>query len=284
MDFLEVRLEASQNHLEALRALYSGSLGMNIEVPAEDNFLALEVGDAKLCFAAAPPSYEPFYHFALLLPGDRFHAAHEWLSRHRELLHDPDTGATVFDFDNWNALACYLLDPAGNIVEFIAHKGIAEAGTQGDFSASEIVGFSELGLVTKDKAAAASLLERHAALPLFDGEVDEPGRLAFIGERGRCLILSPRGRGWLPTGRPAEIHPLEVILAATCDAVVDVPGSGQRVNTISSSTRRSRDASGTQTGSANSSARCSPDHPTGQTPQRHGASEAGHLCGGTTTP
>lgn len=28
---------------------------------------------------------------------------------------------TLFDFNNWDALACYCLDPAGNILELIAH-------------------------------------------------------------------------------------------------------------------------------------------------------------------
>jgi hypothetical protein len=47
----------------------------------------------------------------------------------------------------------------------------------------------------------------------WDGELDEPGRLAFVGERARTLILCPEGRGWLPTGRPAKPDPVEVVLS-----------------------------------------------------------------------
>jgi hypothetical protein len=50
-------------------------------------------------------------------------------------------------------------------------------------------------------------------LGLWDGTVDEPGRLAFVAEKARTLILSPVGRGWLPTGRPAEPYPVEVVLS-----------------------------------------------------------------------
>jgi hypothetical protein len=46
-------------------------------------------------------------------------------------------------------------------------------------------------------------------LRLWDGTIDEPDRLAFVGEPGRTLILAPSGRGWMPTGRPAEPHPVE---------------------------------------------------------------------------
>jgi hypothetical protein len=188
------------------------------------------VGRTTLRFETAPPRVEPFYHFALLVPGDRFDAAHRWLGARVELLEDSDTGGNIFDFVNWEARASYVLDPAGNILEFIAHRGIGETGVGGGFSSTEIVGFSELGLVTHDKAAVASVLEREANLHVFDGEIDDPRRLVFIGERARTLILSPPGRGWLPTGRPAEIHPVEVVLAGTCDAIVEILGE-QRVRT-----------------------------------------------------
>jgi len=48
----------------------------------------------------------------------------------------------------------------------------------------------------------------------FRGTVDEPNRLAFVGERGRTFILAPPGRGWIPTDRPAEPHPVEALIEA----------------------------------------------------------------------
>jgi len=46
-------------------------------------------------------------------------------------------------------------------------------------------------------------------LQLWDGTIAEPGLLAFVGEKGRTFILAPAGRGWLPTSRAAEPHPVE---------------------------------------------------------------------------
>ena len=68
---------------------------------------------------------------------------------------------------------------------------------------------AELGLVGEPLLLAAGLAEY--GLELWDGSL-EPGRLAFVGEKGRTLILVPPGRGWLPTGRPAEPHPVDVLL------------------------------------------------------------------------
>ena len=68
---------------------------------------------------------DPFHHFALLVPGDRFDAARAWLGERVEPL-ARDDGETVFPFDFWDARAAYFHDPAGNIVELIAHAGVAE--------------------------------------------------------------------------------------------------------------------------------------------------------------
>src|SRR5262249_40448324 len=64
----------------------------------------------------------PFYHFAWRVPRNRFDAAREWLATRAELLPDRETGETTFEFDFWNAQACYALDPGDNIVELIAHR------------------------------------------------------------------------------------------------------------------------------------------------------------------
>jgi hypothetical protein len=128
------------------------------------------------------------------------------------LLPDPESGELVFEFENWSARACYFHDPAGNIVELIAHRGIGETGAHGRFAGDELLGFSELGLVG-DTATMAAELERLLGLRLWAGSVEADGRLGFVGEQARTLILSPAGRGWLPTGRPAEPHPVQVVLS-----------------------------------------------------------------------
>jgi len=187
--FVDVTLAAPRD----LRDFYGGGLGL----PLDGN--AIVVGETRLRFRVEDGG--AFYHFALLVPGDRFDAALAWAQERVELLGD------VFDFENWNAHAVYFHDPAGNIVELIAHHGLEESGREGAFAATELLGFSELGVVG-DRPSLLLELEG-LGLRLWDGSIEGRDRLAFVGERGRTFILAPVGRGWLPTDRPAEQHSVE---------------------------------------------------------------------------
>jgi hypothetical protein len=192
MRFAEVTLSAPDD----LRAFYGDGLGLPLDGEV------IVVGETRLGFRV--PDGGAVYHFALLVPGDRFDAAFVWARERVELLGD------VYDFEAWDARAVYFHDPAGNIVELIAHRGLEENGRNGGFAADELVGLSELGIV----GDPPQLLHRLEAvgLELWDGSVEAENRLAFVGEQGRTLILAPPGRGWLPTGRPAEPYPVELVL------------------------------------------------------------------------
>jgi D-alanyl-D-alanine carboxypeptidase len=189
MRFAEVTLSAPLD----VRDFYGGEL----ELPLDGD--AIAIGETRLRFDVEEGG--AFYHFALLVPGDRFAAALEWAQQRVDLLGD------VFEFENWDAEAVYFHDPAGSIVELIAHHGLEESGRSGPFAAAELVGFSELGIVGDRKSLLGEL--ETEGLELWSGTVGEPDRLAFVGEKGRTLILAPPGRGWLPTNRPAEPHPVE---------------------------------------------------------------------------
>jgi len=179
-----------------LPAFYDDVLGLPLDGDA------IQIGETLLCFEPADDG--AFYHFALLVPGDRFDAALAWARERVELLGD------VFASDDWDSHAVYFHDPAGNIVELIAHHGLGENGRAGDFAAEELAGFSELGIVG-DKPELLHRLET-AGLELWDGTLDAPNLLAFVGEKGRTFILAPPGRGWMPTGRPAEAYPVEALV------------------------------------------------------------------------
>jgi hypothetical protein len=183
--FERVRLRAPAHLLADLREFYD----------------RIDTGNTELEFAAGDG--KPFYHFAFLTPPDRFD----------ELA----AGEDVFDFDFWNAKAFYFHDPAGNIVELIAHQGLDDRH-----------GLSELGLVGDTRAMAGEL--QTLGLELWDGTVDEEDRLAFVGERGRTLILAPPGRGWMPTGRPSERHPVEAEVSGAGSGSVELEEGLYRIS------------------------------------------------------
>ena len=222
MRFSHVRLQAPAGSRWDLADFYVSQLGCE----RIEGATGVKIGETRLAFESSPG--EPFYHFALLVPGNRFDEALEWITERTKLLPDPESGEVVFDFDNWDALACYLHDPVGNIVELIAHRRIDESSTEGPFTAAELLGFSELGLVG-DKAELAAALQTELGLEHWTGDLDHKARLAFVGEKARTFILSPEGRGWLPTGRPAEAHPCDVGLSDTRSGEAHVADSRFRI-------------------------------------------------------
>jgi catechol 2,3-dioxygenase-like lactoylglutathione lyase family enzyme len=208
--FSHVTLEVPVARLADVAAFYEDELALPLAGP-----LAFQVGESQLAFR--PARSEPFYHFALLVPGDRFAAALEWAEARTTIL-----PPGVFDFDFWDAQACYFHDPAGSIVELISHRSIARSGKTGAFGAEELVGLSEVALVGDLRALGAALYE-WLGLEVWSGSVDE-GALAFVGEQARTFILAPPGRGWLPTGRPAEPHPVEAVIEGRANAELTLDG------------------------------------------------------------
>lgn len=220
MRFVEVNLSAPADRLDDLRRFYGAVLG---RAWSADGATGGHVGESHLVLTAGEGA--PFFHVALLVPGDRFTAAYRWAAGALDLLPDRTTGDVIFDFPDWDAQAVYFHDPAGNIMELIAHRGLAHNDKTGAFHPSELAGISEVGLVG-DPAHLARAIRSHLGLEVWDGGVDRPGGLAFVGERGRTLILGRMGRGWMPTGRPAEAHPLTVTLAAPREGEVVLPAGG----------------------------------------------------------
>ena len=208
-----------------MQEFYVGALGLTAAGP-----LTFQVGTTTLGFRPVAHG-DPYYHFAIRVPRNRFDAALAWMGERAELLTDEETGRTTFDFTFWNAEACYVHDPCGNIVELIAHHELPEeAPGAGPFDGQELLGVCELGAPGPDVPAMARALGS-LGIKLWDGTIDEPGRLAFMGGRDGVLILAPLGRGWMPTGRPAETHPVEALVVGEQEGEVVLPGTQHRVRT-----------------------------------------------------
>lgn len=213
-----VELAAAGTAMGALQRFYRDCLGFR-EPAGERDRLTLAVGDARIVFSPAADGERPFYHFALLAPGNRYAAARRWIERCTQLLSRPGQTSTTFRFEAWDADACYFHDPAGNIVELIAHRGVGQADADaGGFAAGELLGISEVGMVVTDPPRAARTLA-DAGLKLWSGGVDGADALAFIGRQAHTLILCAPGRPWLPTQRPAQLHPVSATLSTGGDPV-----------------------------------------------------------------
>lgn len=206
MEFLRVGLQVPSSNRRAVKHFYATTLGLGSAVDEGHG-----IGATTLVFE--PHAGAPFYHFAILLPGDRFAATETWARQRIELL-----GGLVH-FAAWGADSLYFHDPAGNIVELIAHHGKAENGRHGEFSPAEFVGLSEIGLVGDVALITADLARLE--LDAFAGAGTD---LVFVGEPTGTVIVAAIGRGWLPLDRPAETHPVHVTVAGAPKGVVRTAG------------------------------------------------------------
>lgn len=185
---------------------YENVLGLTLtEYPAE--CLTFNVGRSRLVFGAALRRRQPFYHLAFSVPYNQFDAAVRWLEQRTAIL--PFCGDhRIAEFPDWEARAVYFHDPEGNILELIARKALPNAPSA-LFPRTPIVGLSEIGIVADNVDLACQALHDHYGVPYF-ARGPRLRDVAAMGDDEGLFIVSQTGRGWWPTLRPAERHPLKV--------------------------------------------------------------------------
>ena len=138
------------------------------------------------------------------------------MSSRVDLLRHPD-GGHVFPFPSWDAQALYALDPAGNIVEWIARHAVANDVTAEDgeaaFDASHMLEVSEIGVVTGNVSILAATLRAGLVLPGYRPATQQ---FAALGDERGLFILVKEGRPWFPTE----------VVATPAPAVVEIDGRG----------------------------------------------------------
>ena len=185
--------------------------------------------------AAAPDMLEPFYrdgiglpiagtavsfrpgaacthHIAFRVADSGFESAKTRLAGVADLL--TEDGRDEFDFPFWDARACYALDPAGNIVELIALRGLPG---EGDMP----LALAEVGLPVADVIATAGLLEAKLGITTWDGDPASP-RFTAIGARGATFIVVPLERAWYPTDRRNEPARMTVVMEGVRATKVEI--------------------------------------------------------------
>ena len=188
--------------------------------------------------AAAPDALEPFYrdgiglpiadtavsfrpgaacthHIAFRVADAGFESAKARLAGVADLL--TEDGRDEFDFPFWDARACYALDPAGNIVELIALRGLPGDGDRP-------LALAEVGLPVADVLATAAQLEAELGISTWDGDPPSP-KFTAVGARGATFIVVPLDRAWYPTDRRNEPARLTVVMEGVRAAEVEIGGA-----------------------------------------------------------
>jgi catechol-2,3-dioxygenase len=216
-----LRLRLQTTKLDDLRRFYTATLGLTLADDSKGS-ITVAAGRTRLTFTAAALG-AAYYHFAFNIPENKLAASKAWLRSRVDLVKRAD-GSDEYHFVSWNAHSVYFLDPAGNILEFIARHNLKNAAG-GEFSPADILYVSEIGVVVDDVPGAAARAKASLGLEVFPRPSTELSeQFAAVGDDHRLLILVKRGRRWLGAeDKAAAVFPLHAVLHGDGDRQLTLP-------------------------------------------------------------
>lgn len=224
--FRELRLLTAK--LDAIAPFYEKALGL--PVTRRGDTVTIAAGRSRLVFSSATDGTSPYYHVAFNIPENKLGPAIEWTKDRFELLVDPRTESEIVHFRNWNAHSVFFIDPAHNLLEFIARHTLENAN-DGAFSPADILNTSEIGVVVEDVPSTAGLLERELGVAAYAA----PPNPAFgaVGDENGLFIVVPPGRPgrwpeWRGFGGP---FPTGIVIDAAGSGTLSLPGYPYRIAT-----------------------------------------------------
>jgi len=164
------------------------------------------VGDTLLTFHHSSAPEAPFYHLAFSIPHNLAAEAQAWMAERVPILPGP-AGEAILNFPAWQARAFYFHDNNGNILECIARQPLSNALPE--LCAPFLLSINEVGLPAHNVWQEAAALHASYNVPYFSRGPELPD-FTVLGDDHGLFIVPAAGRGWLPTGRPAERHWLRV--------------------------------------------------------------------------
>jgi hypothetical protein len=220
----------------AMKAFYGQTLELRVFDEKPDRF-SVGAGETVITFvdsAETAGGRAPFYHFAFNIPENKIVKALEWQKARTPLLPIPERNRAagfppeVVDYRHWNAHSIFFLDPAGNIVEYIARHDL-QNGDRHAFSWGDILYASEIGLIVDDVAAASAALSQTAAVAPYRGGSDG---FQAMGDEYGLLLLMKRGRIIDFTSEPhnaVRVYPTGVTIRGAQAAQHQLAGYPYRV-------------------------------------------------------
>lgn len=141
----------------------------------------------------------PPVHFAIDVAVSQFEEIAAWADSTYGLVTGKEDGRKRFRFESWRAHACYVRDPAGNLLELIAREEREHR--------QRFVGVTEVGLAVDDVAGTVASLGEIGMSPYGSTGQD----FAAVGDPDGLFIVVSEGRLWYPDNvTPARKTPLKV--------------------------------------------------------------------------
>lgn len=220
--------------LASMKTFYCDLIGFEriAESPTE---LSIRTGQTLLTFVKTDaPVQQPFYHFAFNIPENKILAAYEWQKAKTPLVM-PRPGAMnewrtkghpkeIYNFQHWNAHAIFFLDPAANLVEYIARHELANAAPEAGFSAKDLLYASEIGFVVDAPNQEASHFQQHLNLLPYLGN---SATFQPMGDAHGLLLLLQRGTLWTDhseNGHATDVFTTSITIHSQEKKVWSLPG------------------------------------------------------------
>lgn len=197
------KLILETGRLAELKTFYRDILNLEVIDETSANF-TVKVGRTHLMFKETSNSRDPFYHFAINIPQNKFQEAKTWIKERGAVLNVEKGDDEVF-FESWNAHAIYFEDPAGNIVEFIARHNL-DNGNEDEFTSNDLLNVSEIGII-KDQVIPFVRTLNNIGIPNWK---DDSEGLTPVGSEDGLFIVVRSGRRWYFSMKDAEAYPVTV--------------------------------------------------------------------------
>lgn len=176
--------------IDEMRKFYQEVIGLPV-ISQSRSHLSVRGGETPIIFIRTNETGDrPFYHFAFNIPENKIQSAFQW-QRAKTPLVKPGVDSVV-NFAHWNAHSIFFLDPAGNLLEYIARHDLKNSAP-GDFSSKDILYVSEIGLIVEDVNTSGTALQE--ALKLTEYRPATPGFWP-IGDEYGLLLMIQLGREW----------------------------------------------------------------------------------------
>ena len=224
--------------LSELKAFYCERLGLEASHDSPGR-LTIRAGSTDLTFVpAGGADGRPFYHFAFNIPENKIVAALRWQQERSPLLPIPTRNRAagyppdVVDYSHWNAHSVFFLDPAGNVVEYIARHDLGNPAP-GPFTPRDILYASEIAFIVDDVRAGAKAVREVGALAQYRGGDDnfmaigDEHGLLLVMKRGRILNFDPSS-----TDKAARVFPTRVTIGAGRATDFEWPGSPYSIRVV----------------------------------------------------
>jgi hypothetical protein len=195
--------------LAQMKKFYGEIIGL--PVTEKDGELMIHAGESIITFVTGKEKDKrPFYHVAFNIPENKIQPAIAWQRKKTPVIHPNPSGTKdeVVHFAHWNAHSLFFLDPAGNLLEYIARHDLSNAAT-GDFTVNDILYASEIGLIVDDVIASGTELQKRMKLAQYKDPA--PGFWP-IGDESGLLLMIRKNHIW--AGHPGLENKTDIFKTA----------------------------------------------------------------------